>query len=98
MYIYMYVYVMYIYSISTVSASESLSSYILSCIHWDDARKPGEAGRSSGGQLPCVGSSVIYTEAAVLPCQRARAALALAVDIQAQGGLCLPVQAVAVCL
>lgn len=58
--------------------------------------RAGLGGR--GGQLPCVGSSVIYTESAVLPRQGVRAGLALAVDIQAQGGFCLPVQAEALWL
>lgn len=56
--------------------------------------RPEAAG--GGGQLPCVGSSVVYTESAVLPCQRAGAGLALAVEVQAQGGLCFPVHAEAV--
>lgn len=65
---------------------------------WQPNSGPGWAGEAAGGQLPCVGSSVIYTESAVLPRQGVRAGLALAVDIQAQGGFCLPVQAEALWL
>lgn len=45
-----------------------------------------------------MGSSISDTERGVLPGQRARAGLALGVDVQAQGGLGFPVQAVALCL
>lgn len=63
--------------------------------------KPGNSNQDGlgrgrrEGQLPRVGSSVVDAESAALPGQRAGAGLALAVDVQAQGGLGFPVQAVA---
>lgn len=59
--------------------------------------RPGRKGARQG-RLPCVGSGVVYAESAVLPHQRAGPRLALAVEIQAQGGFCFPVHAVALCL
>lgn len=61
--------------------------------------RAGLAGeKQKEGWLPCVGSSIVYTESAVLPCQRVGPGLALAVDIQAQGRFCFPVHAVALCV
>lgn len=61
-----------------------------------------DSGRAGNGAqeraLPRVGSGIVDAESAALPGQRAGAGLALAVDVQAQGGLCFPVQAVALSL
>lgn len=68
---------------------------------WDKAGNSIQDGLGRGhreGQLPRVGSSVVDAESAALPGQRAGAGLALAVDVQAQGGLCFPVQDVALSL
>lgn len=61
----------------TVSAWKTPSSYVLSEGKWDEAEagNPGQgwAGHGLGrrGHLPRVGSSIIYAESAVLPCQGA---------------------------
>lgn len=55
-------------------------------------------GRVAGAHGARVGSGIVDAESAALPGQRAGAGLALAVDVQAQGGLCFPVQAVALSL